>query len=295
VSKSKHASKPALKEQGSSPRSTSISEYREIETTLLLDPADAARDTLDEDALNKLILSIRRFGVLEPLLVHPEGGMYRVDAGHRRLICVRAVGLKTCPCRVFEDGAEFGEAMKHHENACREDLNPAQEARHFQRLLENLCGGDTDRLCELVQERRDYVEARLLLIQGDPRIFQALSDGALKIGVAQELNKIADPARRMMYLECAMQGGASVRMVRDWRIRGNMDDAAMGVLSVPDNPTETPQQLPVPALYLQCYVCAGTEDAHEMEILYIHRSCAKAMQRFAARDAAAAAADERGS
>lgn len=292
---SKRGSKPARKARASLPESTDGSEYREIETARLLDPVDAARETLDEDALNRLILSIKRFGILEPLLVHPEGDYYRVDAGHRRLICARAIPLRTCPCRVFVNGEADAEAMKHHENAFREDLNAAQEARHFLRLLEKYCGGDVDRLCELVQERRDYVEDRLLLIQGDEKVFQALSDAAIKIGVAQELNRIKDPARRSMYLECAMQGGASVRMVRDWRINGNAQDEVMAGGRPPENPHEFKPQMPTPALEHRCYICESGADAHDMEILFVHRSCAAAMQRISDRDARASQPPEGGS
>ena len=260
--------------------STGIYESREIELGLLLEPLNPARANFDEAKLYELIESIRAVGILQPLCVEREGKQFRVHAGHRRLIAARAIPLQTIPCRVFPPGALDGEAIKHHENKMREDLNAAEEARHFDALLESKCGGDVDRLCAMVMERREYVEERLILIHGDLRVFQALSDSVISIGVAKELNKVNDVARRIMYLDAAMQGGASVRMVRDWRVRGNAQDAMQhDGPSIELNNSEGFQKKTV-VEQIHCYMCDSTEDTHEMEILYVHRSCARAARRM---------------
>lgn len=256
------------------------SEFQWIDTDLIDDPLFPARDSFDDDKLHELIESIRVLGIIEPLLVHPEGQRFRVDAGHRRIVCARALHLPKVPCRVYANTAGLGEALKHHENKFREDLNAAEQARHFMQLLEGTCGGDVDRLCELVQERREYVETRLLLLQGDPRVFQSLLESAISIGVARELNQIKDSARRMMYLESAVQGGASVRMVREWRVRGNaMDEIDPRALELPAH-TEGLVSGPSVTTGVECSICGTNEDMHEMEIIYVHRSCARAHDRL---------------
>lgn len=285
TSRPKRNGQPAARE--TSPAFTSATEFRQIGVALLLDPLRPARETFDDDKLFELIESIREVGVLEPLLVEEEGQNFRVWAGHRRLTAARAAGLTMVPCRVYSPGTFSGHALMHHENKFREDLNPAEEARHFLELLESQAAGDVDKLCSIVKERREYVEARLLLVQGDPTVFRALMDSAISIGVAQELNRINDPARRSMYLESAMQNGASVRMVRDWRIRGNAQDAVMSGQPAAGNPTDFQ---PVPAAEpdkMQCYICESAKDAHDLRILYVHDSCARAMQRIRDRDSAA--------
>lgn len=269
------------------PKSAGMSEFREIETKLLLEPINPARETFDEEALGRLIRSIQRVGVIEPLCVEPEGEYFRVHAGHRRLIAAIAAGKETIPCRVYQPGQFSGEALKHHENAMREDLNAAEEARHFLGLLDGPAAGDVDKLCDMVQERRDYVEERLLLIQGDEQVFQALKDRAIKIGVAHELNKVKDPARRHMYLDAAIQGGASVRMVRDWRVRGNAMDELVPEPAIPDTNQGFQRQPPAPVSTFRCYICEQSDQPHEMELLYVHRSCARAMERIHQRQAAA--------
>jgi ParB/RepB/Spo0J family partition protein len=266
--------------QASSPRLTATCVYQDIDLSSLLEPRNPARESFDEAKLYELIESIKEVGILEPLIVQKEGSRFRIQAGHRRFVAGRAAGLRRFPCMMYLEGQGLGEAIKHHENKFREDLNCAEEARHFQNLLANDCGGDVDRLCALVRERRGYVEDRLLLIEGDPTVFQALSDSAISIGVASELNKVRDQARRIMYLEAAMQGGATVRVVRDWRMKGNADDLILGDVHLADDPNWFKPEAPALPSQMACYICESTDDSHDLDIMYVHRSCARAMQRL---------------
>jgi ParB/RepB/Spo0J family partition protein len=217
--------------------------------------------------------SIRAIGeIMEPLIVHPEDAFFRVDAGHRRLLCARALKLALVPCLIRHNSKISGEALKLHENYFREDLNAAEEARYLSGLLEAECGGDVDRLVELVKRPRDYVEGRLILMQGDPAVLEALAGSVLSIGVAHELNRVEDPSRRQMLLEAAAQGGATVRMVRDWRIQGNFQDAEMRGVENGIPPPATPAPAPEP-YRMECFLCGGTGDAWELEMLHVHKSC----------------------
>jgi ParB/RepB/Spo0J family partition protein len=267
-------------DQTTSPKSPLICESRDLSILLLADPENPAREIFDEHKLHELCESIQQYGIIEPLIVFPDGERYRVAAGHRRLIAARAVGLETVPCRLYKNGRACQEALKHHENKFREDLNAADEAKHFNKLLEEQCNGDVDQLTALVGERRDYVEERLLLIQGDSRIFQALQDGTVNIGVARELNLVKSSARRLMYLDAAAQGGATIAMVRQWRIKGNADDAQFpgNDIAIPPTSTEDIGQRPV-GTHPTCTLCGSTADQWEMEIMFVHKSCVRAQER----------------
>lgn len=269
----------ATSDQVNSPKSPLTSESREISVYLLLDPELPAREIFDEVKLQELILSIKQFGIIEPLIVFPDGERYRVAAGHRRLIASRALELATVPCRVYPNGASVAEALKHHENKIREDLNAADEARHFERLLDSQCDGDVDELVKLVGETRGYVEERLLLIKGDPRIFEALKDNVIGIGVARELNLVKDSSRRMMYLDAAMRGGASISMVRQWRMQGNAQDEQFPNGVALSAPLETTGLVKPQGTQPVCIFCTSDEDQWEMEIMFVHRSCVRREER----------------
>jgi len=257
-------------------------EFRNLPVHLLVEPSNPSRQTFDEEKLRELIQSIRELGVIEPLCVEPKGQLYQVHAGHRRLIAARALGLERVPCRIYPPGALSGEALKHHENKMREDVNAAEMGSYFWRLLETECGGDVDELCRRVHEQRQYVEGRLALARGDERVLIALREGKISFGVAQQLNWVKDGATRQMYLIAAMEGGATVAMVRHWRQRGETMDALVVTPAVIESVSEAPAPAPQVDHGPECYICHTSEDQHEMAILYVHRSCARAVERFQA-------------
>lgn len=272
MSRSKHANGAAAVVPVTSPTQPSEIHDRKIELALLLEPVNAARESFDETALSDLAESMKEVGLITPLAVEPEGDKFRIHAGHRRYIAAIGLGWKDIRCSVFPPGMADGEAIKVHENRFRETVNPGHEAKYFARLLDSHCGGDVDVLCAKTKMSRSYVEGRLLLLQGDERVFAALNDDAISIGVAQELNKVTSRADRWVYLEAAMTGGASVRMVREWRTRAN------GLLQLNELATDAPPQLPsntaiATIMTMLCFLCNSAEDTYEMELLYVHKRC----------------------
>ncbi len=95
------------------------------------------RSSADEERQAQLVESVRRHGILQPLLVAPagEGEAFRVVAGHRRLAAAAAVGLMEVPAIVREPEAGEAEALAVVENLQREDLNPIDEARGLDRAM----------------------------------------------------------------------------------------------------------------------------------------------------------------
>lgn len=245
---------------------------KQIQVDKLLEPLEAARENMDEQKLFELIESIRVVGLINPLAVRPEGDKYRIYAGHRRFLACNALGWRQIPCRVFPADGDIEEAVKTHENAFREDLNAAEEARYYGRLLEAIPDHDVDKLCMKVHMRRDYVEGRLLLLAGDPDVLNALAASHIGYGVAQELNRVMDPITRQVYLNTAIEGGCSARQMKVWRVQAN------ALKDLVDNPTFKPvfDEMPsgvAPTVRLECYLCQAGVDDGPIEIIYVHRHC----------------------
>jgi ParB family chromosome partitioning protein len=250
--------------------------YRDIPIEQLLEPARPARETMDEEKLTELIESIREVGLIEPLVVQPEGEYFRILAGHRRYICCKALGMARIPCVIRPLGPVDGEAIKDHENAFREDLNPAEQAKYYLALLEERCEGDVDKLCERVRRPRNFVEGRILLASGDAGVFEALSQGRIQIGVAVELNKVTDAGLRLVYLDAAVKGGASVALVREWRIKANsLYQEPLPTLA--DQPPAGILDMPAPHLKNECFFCQSPEHMYLMDLVYLHRYCREAI------------------
>lgn len=250
-----------------------------IRMDLIDPPARPMRETMDPEALEKLVESIASVGLIVPIVLKPiEGGRYEIVDGHRRFIACTAVQMDKIPALIKAPGGVSLEALKMHANLHRADVNPAEEAQFLSILLEQDAGGDVDRLCEMFRLRRQYVEDRLLLLQGDPEIIQAVREGAISFSVAKELNKCEPRSLRLVFLESAISGGASARVVIGWRT----DAARNGQMVPPVNGTGENQHsdTPAPIMRRQCCVCGDSERQFDFEYIVVHRtSCRKMLDR----------------
>jgi len=247
-------------------------ELREIPLGLIDAPELPSRATMDEHKLDELVASIRANGLLQPMSVARVGDRYEVVAGHRRWLACGRAGVVAVPCVVYPSKESALEAIKYAENRHREDLNPAEEAIWFNELLERDCGGDVDRLCEQLHEKRSYVEGRLNLLAGDEKIFQALQDGKIKIGVAHQLNRCKVEQYRRYLLHQAIIGGATVAVVSGWiQDWENAERAASGA-PAPSSDAAPPSAIPQTD-YFRCGVCLGTDNVYLMVPVNIHQHC----------------------
>src|SRR5436190_23573460 len=105
--------------------------------------------SMDDEKMQELVNSIRKFGIIQRLILARVGDRYEVVAGHRRYLAATRAGLVAVPADVYPSKEAALEGVKHAENRFREDLSPAEEAAYFQELLDGVAGGDVDRVCEL--------------------------------------------------------------------------------------------------------------------------------------------------
>src|SRR5687767_1561266 len=170
--------------------------------------------SMDETKLDELVASIRKLGIIQRLALVRNGERFEVVAGHRRYMAAQRLGLAAVPADVYRTKAAALEGIKHAENRFREEMSAAEEAVYFDELLNTSAGGDVDRVCEIVGERRAYVEDRLLLLTGSRAVFDALAEKKIKIGVALELNKVTDERVQRAILHDAVHSGYTVAVVR---------------------------------------------------------------------------------
>ncbi len=91
--------------------------------------------SIDPASISELAASIKAVGVLQPIMVRPvQGGRYQVIAGERRWEASRTLGLPTIPAMVRQVSNEQAMEMTIIENLQREDLNPIEQARAYERL-----------------------------------------------------------------------------------------------------------------------------------------------------------------
>ena len=107
------------------------------------------RRTFDEASLEELSDSIRRQGVLQPVVVRPMGDSYELIVGERRWRASAKAGLKEIPAIVRHVSDEEMMAQALVENIQREDLNPIEEAHAYRQLMQ-LAGLTQEELAAMV-------------------------------------------------------------------------------------------------------------------------------------------------
>ncbi len=160
------------------------------------------RFTFDEAKLEELADSIRQYGVLQPLVVTrkestlPDGGIvvnYELIAGERRLRASRLAGVKQVPAliRSGEDNAQVKLELAIIENLQREDLNPVDRARAFERLAKEFNFKHTE-IAKKVGKSREYVSNTLRLLSLPDEILQALAEKKITEGHTRPLMMLND-------------------------------------------------------------------------------------------------------
>lgn len=165
-----------------------------------------------DDGIAELAESIRRHGVLQPLLVSENGsGGYIVIAGERRLRAARAAGLKTVPAVIRERlGARDELALALVENLQRRDLSALEEARAFEHLRSEH-GLSQAEIAKQVGMDRSTVANALRLLRLPEAIQELVESGRLSAGHGRALLALPDDDSRVSWAERAVAEGLSVR------------------------------------------------------------------------------------
>ncbi len=168
------------------------------------------RREFDQEALRSLAESIRMYGVLQPLVVtrkevfHEGGGMtveYELVSGERRLRASKLAGLSQVPAliRSTHDDAQLKLEMAIIENLQREDLNPVDRARSFERLAKEF-GLKQAQIAEKVGKSREYVSNSMRILALPDEMITALEEGKISEGHTRPLLMLTDKPEEQMVL-----------------------------------------------------------------------------------------------
>lgn len=170
------------------------------------------RQDFKPEAMQELVESVRRHGILQPLLVRPRPQGFELVAGERRLRAAREVGLATVPAYVREvDDREVME-MALVENLQRSDLNPIEEAQAFWRLIQEF-GWTQEDVAARVGRSRPQVANYLRLLGLEAAIQDRVRDGSLTVAHAKVLLSVEEADRRRALAEQAVEQAWTVKQL----------------------------------------------------------------------------------
>ncbi len=147
------------------------------------------RSIFDEDKLNELSSSIKENGIIQPIAVRPnkyEKGKFEIVAGERRWIAAQRAGLNKVPVVVLDIDDQKSLELAIIENVQRQDLNIIEEAKGYQRLVQEF-GYDHESISKFMSKSRSHISNTLRLLNLPQDIIGLLEEEKLTAGQARPL------------------------------------------------------------------------------------------------------------
>lgn len=170
------------------------------------------RSHFKADRLDELADSIRATGVLQPLIVRRSGDRFELIAGERRLRAARLAGLSDVPVLIQDLSNERMLEVALIENLQREDLNPIESARAFDRLHREF-GLTQEEIGRRTGKDRTSIANTLRLLRLPKEIQLLIEDGRLWMGQARAILGLQSPEVQIQVAEKAAAQGLSTRQV----------------------------------------------------------------------------------
>lgn len=170
------------------------------------------RKRFDEAAIAELASSIKSSGVLQPIVVVPEGDHYKIIIGERRWRAAQSAGLQKVPVLIRNIPKSQQVEISLVENLQREDLNPIEVAQAYERLIAEM-GLTQQEIADKVGRDRSSVANTLRLLKLPPDVQEKLAANKISMGHARALLALEDPDRQSSLAKQIVAKNLSVREV----------------------------------------------------------------------------------
>ena len=170
---------------------------------------DQPRKHFDKAALEELAESIKRHGVIMPIIVNKNGDRHMIIAGERRFRASKMAGLKTIPVIVKNYDERQIKEISLIENLQREDLNPIEAASAMRALMDDYNLSQED-LADRIGKSRSAVANTLRLLNLAPAVIEMVQDGSLTSGHARSIVAIPKADQKKI-ADNVVKNGLSVR------------------------------------------------------------------------------------
>ena len=168
------------------------------------------RKQFDSESLDELAESIKRYGVIQPIIVSKQDEYYEIIAGERRWRAAKRAGLEEMPCIVRDDDERKKREISLIENIQREDLNPIEKARSFKELMEEYSLTQMQ-MSEIIGISRSAIANTIRILNLDNRVIDLALEGKLTEGHCRSLVSVDDPEKQYKLALKIIETGDSVR------------------------------------------------------------------------------------
>jgi ParB family chromosome partitioning protein len=183
---------------------------QDLDVSLISPSPFQPRHDVDGPGFDELVASVRRHGILQPVVARPADGRYQIVAGERRFRAAQAAGLATIPAVVREVSDREALEVALVENLRREDLNPMERARAYLRLASEF-GLTQEELASSIGGSRSSVANTIRLLDLPEEVQLAIDQGRLTEGHGRALLAVPDQRRLLGIWQHVEKRGLSVR------------------------------------------------------------------------------------
>jgi ParB family chromosome partitioning protein len=171
---------------------------------------DQPRTNFKKEEIEELASSIKRDGLLQPILVRKKGDQYEIIAGERRWQACKSLGMETIPVRFWMADEDKALELALVENIQRSDLNPIEEAYGYKRLMERR-GMTQSEVAQTVSKGRSTIANALRLLDLPEEAQQLLFEEKISAGHARAILSIPTVEGRKSLTNKLMNEKLSVR------------------------------------------------------------------------------------
>ena len=187
-------------------------EIKQINITEIKPNRFQPRIKFDEKALQELANSIKKYGIIEPLILRKIPNGYEVIAGERRLKAASLVGLTQVPAIIMEINDQASAELAIVENLQRQSLTPIEEAKAYQNLAGN---SNTKEIANLMSKEEKEINNKMKLLKLSKNVQEALQNNEISEGHAKALLQLENEQEENAMLERIKKERLTVKQVQD--------------------------------------------------------------------------------
>ena len=180
------------------------------------------RRKFDEETLEELAESIKKYGVIQPIIVTKKENFYEIVAGERRWRASKKAGLTEIPAIIRQDDEKMNKEIALIENIQREDLNPIEKARGIKSLMQDY-QLTQQQVADILGKSRSGIANTIRILNLDERVIELVLEGKLTEGHCKALLTVEDKEKQYQMALYMIESGDSVRTAeKKMKLRKNM-------------------------------------------------------------------------
>ena len=171
---------------------------------------DQPRKNFEQESLEELAESIKKYGLIQPIVVAKKDDYYEIIAGERRWRASKIAGLAEVPVIIRENDERKNKEIALIENIQREDLNAYEKAVGIKNLMEDY-NLTQEEVGKILGKSRSTIANSVRILNLDPRVLEFAKEGKITEGHCKALMAITDPEKQYSTAVRMIENGESVR------------------------------------------------------------------------------------